>query len=311
MGKNRYNSCFSRVSMRIFIYILLFFVTNTVCKHLTGDFSENKLLTPSSANSSWSQIEGNQIDLSTFDQKYRYLGKGKQAHVFISEDGEHVLKLFRQFSPLISINFFGKSVILSISKIPFASFLFSFFWQKEGIEKRQLDFISYVNSFNLLKKETRLEYLHLAKTDCLKRKIHLYDKIGVLHQIDLDSTCFLVQKKTDLLYPTLTSLLKQKKEEEAKKLLEKFALLCLQLTKKGIINPTTIEQNYGYLQGDPILIDVGRVLTKDDLQQEVKPPIEQIYHTAHHMKKWLQIKDPLLCQYFEKILTTYANENAL
>ncbi len=309
MDEDRYNCSFLRAFMKIFIYIVLFLGLNTICKYLTGDFSESKLLAPSSENSSWSQIDGNQIEPSTFNQKYTYLGKGKQAHVFISEDGEHVLKLFRQFSPLISLNFLGKSFTLSISKIPLASHLFSFFWQKEGAEKKKLDFTSYVNSFNLLKEETKLEYLHLAKTNHLQHKVHLYDKIGVLHQIDLDSTCFLVQRKTDLLYPELASLLKQNKKDEAKKLLEKFAKLCFQLTKKGIINPTTIEQNYGYLQGDPILIDVGRILTKDDLKQESVPSIEQVYHTAHHMKKWLKVKDPLLCQYFEKILTMYADEN--
>ena len=56
------------------------------------------------------------------------------------------------------------------------------------------DFDSYKIAYENLKDETGLIYLHLNKTDFLKQKMIIIDKIGIYHEIDLDSMEFLIQK---------------------------------------------------------------------------------------------------------------------
>jgi hypothetical protein len=190
--------------------ITAFFTLNTVCKILTDDFSTDHLVPPTAADSKWAHTgEPPQIQ-KILKQKYTYLGKGKQAYVFASEDKEHVLKLFKPHIPYFHYRLFGKPCKIGISKIPFARTILEKAYAEQGEELKEKEFQSYVNSFELLKKETQLEYLHLAETDHLQHKLQIYDKIGILREIDLDSSCFLIQKKTDMLYPSLASLIKRR-----------------------------------------------------------------------------------------------------
>jgi hypothetical protein len=219
--------------------------------------------------------------------------------VFASEDGEHVLKVFKPHFPYFHYHLFGSPFKLGISKLPFAKTLFEKIYAKECKEQKENEFQSYVNSFELLQKETQLEYLHLAQTDHLQVKLKLYDKIGILREIDLDSTCFLVQRKTDLLYPSLASLIKKGELQKAKQLIRSFVDLSFKFILKGIDNPTTVEKNFGCIGLQPVQIDVGRVLIMEDFEQ-MGPKIDQIYYSVHHMKKWLAPKSELLSRYLDE-----------
>lgn len=288
--------------LKITLYLSSFIALNFLCKHLTDDFSLHFLVPPVKEDSPW-RIDTPPPHLeSLLSQKYTYLAKGKQSYVFISEDKEHVLKLFKPLAPFLEIPFFGKKLHIGLAKIPFVKSLCidytSPFYQKT----RDLEFQSYLNSFFLLSEETQLEYVHLATTHHLQKKICIFDKIGILHTIDLDSTCFLIQKKTDLLYPTLAKLLKNKETEKSKTLLKNFVEFYFHLIEKGIVNPTTLEKNIGCIDLQPIQIDVGRVLRPQDLNlQSPEVPLSQIYKSTSHMKKWLKFKDPELYLYLKQI----------
>ena len=269
------------------------------CKHLTDNFSINHLIKPASKTSKWANFDTESHPAELLKQNYRYLDKGKQAHVFISEDGKHILKLLKPFHPRFNISILGKSYPIGISSIPLAQTLFSFFYKEEQEKHREIDFQSYTNSFTLLKEETEIEYLHLAQTDHLQQTLNIYDKIGILHTLDLDNTCFILQKKANLLYPTLHNLIEKNEVENAQILIDNFVHLSFQFINKGIINPTTIEKNFGCIGLKPVQIDVGRVLTGSDLNKEEEISPDQIYRSTRHMKKWLSSKAPLLCKYLE------------
>ncbi len=285
--------------VKFLVYLSTFLVLNNICKSLTDDFSLNHLLKPSPKGSKWAQ-ESAAEPLAALNQKYFYLSKGKQAHVFVSEDGEHVLKLLKPYFPHFAVRVFGKTSNLRFSKLPFAKDIFGAMYAEKGKEQRELDFQSYVNSFVLLKEETEVEYLHLTETENLKTSIKLYDKIGILRHVDLDSTCFVLQKRTDLLYPTLHTFIKEGKETEAKEIIDAYVLLSLKFLQKGIVNPTTVEKNFGCIGLKPIQIDVGRVLRKEDMKNAPPVTLEGVYHCAHHMKKWLTIRAPELVSYLDE-----------
>jgi hypothetical protein len=292
-----------KMSHKITVCIFSFLALNFLCKSLTDDFSTNYLIHPAPKESKWNTGTPPPELEPLLDQKYTYLAKGKQAYVFLSEDKTHVLKLFKPLAPFINLPLFGKNFHIGLAKIPFVKALTIDPKSPGYLKTRDMEFQSYINSFFLLPEETKLEYLHLAETDCLKKKLKVYDKIGVLHTIDLDSSSFLIQKKTDLLYPTLSKLLKNKETEQAKVLLKNFVEFYFQLIEKDIFNPTTLEKNLGCSSDlKPVQIDVGRVLRPQDLKlADLEVPLTQIYKSTSHMKKWLKSRSPELYVYLKQI----------
>ena len=295
--------------LKFFIYAFVFFTLNIGCKHLTNNFSINHLIKPASKDSKWNSFEKSKPLPCLLNQNYRYLDKGKQAHVFISEDGNYILKLLKPASPHFNVPLLGKSYSIGFSTLPLAQTLSSFFYQEKQKKQIEVDFQSYTNSFTLLKEETELEYLHLTETDYLCQKLKIYDKIGILHTIDLDKTCFILQKKANLLYPTLNALIQENEIDKAKILIDNFVRLSFQFINKGIINPTTIEKNFGCIGLKPVQIDVGRILTAADLNIEKEPSPESIYRSTRHMKKWLANKNPSLFQYLEETIEIQKNKH--
>ena len=291
-------------SLKICIFLGSFFALNFLCKSLTDDFSKDFLIPPAPQDSVWDFKQEPEDLKSLISQKYTYLAKGKQSYVFLSEDKQHVLKLFKPQSPFLEIPFFKKTLHMGLGKIPFMNF-FCIDYNSPSFKKTQeLEFQSYQNALFLLPKKTLLEYVHLTSSKNLQKKLTLYDKIGILHTIDLDSTSFLIQKKTDLLYPTLANLLKNKEIEKTKQLLENFIEFYFDLIEMKIVNPTTLEKNIGCKDLKPINIDVGRLLRPQDLgMPDSTVPLTQIYHSTSHMKKWLKKRDPQLCSYFEEKIT--------
>ncbi len=280
---------------------LSFLMVGALCKHLTDDFSVMRLVPAHKDISLYQEKNPNNLP-QLLQQTYTYLGKGKQAYVFVSEDKKHVLKLFKPFFPSYSITILGHSFNCRFSKIPFIQTIYSFFYPEEGRRRREQDFRSYINAFTILKEDTVLEYLHLSETNNLHNSLQIVDKIGVSHTIDSNTSCFLIQRKIDLLYPTLADCLQKNDIEKAKKLIESFARLSLKLAQLKIVNPTTIEENWGCLEDQSLLLDVGRLLTAQDLHKN-PPSLDQAYHTIHHLKKWLSKHSPSLCQYLEESLS--------
>jgi len=245
--------------------VVLFFTLNLICKNLTTNFSTDFLVPPTDAGSEW-DIPSSPDNLNEMlDQKYTYLSHGNQAYALESEDRKYVLKLFRSAPPTIRFSLFRKKLKFNSGKLPFVQLLFQRFYSEKCQEIRDLAFRSYVNSFSLLKNETQVEYLHLATTSHLKKSLIIYDRIGILRSIDLNSTCFLLQKKTDLLYPTLAKLIQNNELDSAKEILSNFVQLGSQMIKQEIINPTTLKKNIGCLGLHPVQIDIGKVLRKQDL----------------------------------------------
>ncbi len=293
-----------KTSYKVTIFIFSFLALNFLCKSLTDDFSSYYLLPPAPSGSEWTTNQAPQNLDEILSQKYTYLdnAKGKQSYVFVSEDKMHVLKLFKPLSPFLAFSLFGKTFHIGLAKIPFVKALSIKPSSDSYLRTRDLEFQSYINSFFLLPEETKLEYIHLATTNHLQKKLKIYDKIGVLHTIDLDSSSFLIQKKTDLLYPTLSRLLKNKETQKAKLLLKNFVEFYFYLIEKDIVNPTTLEKKLGCFDLKTIQIDVGRVLRPQDLQlADFKVPLTQIYQSTAHMKKWLKSRSPELYIYLKQI----------
>ena len=88
-----------------------------------------------------------------------------------------------------------------------------------NIQRLQYHLTNYKNSFLDLKEEkTGLILVHTNRTNTLKQFVTLIDKTDVRASRFLDDMTYILQKRADLIYPTLNRLYTEKKFEEAKSL---------------------------------------------------------------------------------------------
>lgn len=203
--------------------------------------------------------------------KFTYFGRGLQSFCFLSEDGNYVLKIFN--------NKMQKNY----------AFFKKFSKEKANTLQKKIErtFKSYQIAEEELKNETAFLYFHPVKSSILQKKVILVDKLGIEHNIDLDKTGFILQKKAILVYPWLKKLIEQGKMEEAKNSISSLVNLFLFKFKKGIADSDPlIRTNFGFLDGNPIQIDVGP-FSKDPKIQDKKVYLPEILRITASLEDWL------------------------
>lgn len=89
-----------RIGAALFALIVLYQVLAAFCLKRTDTFtitgiSSNRPFDPAWQTRPLSEQEQKEFDAATA-QKYRYFGKGGQCYAFFSEDGQYVIKFFKQ-----------------------------------------------------------------------------------------------------------------------------------------------------------------------------------------------------------------------
>ena len=276
--------------LKLLLFIVCFFSVARLCRGQTDGFTWEKVRSSLSYHPAWA-VENPPVDNNIFNQRYTYLGKGAQSFVFASEDGQYVIKFFRHHhmrAPWI------------IRTLPYA-------WAKAQAEKRAAkvgkDFLSYKIAYESMPEETGLVYLHLNKTkDLFKKKVTFVDKIGIAHAINLDKMEFFVQKRATLLYPAIESLMDQEKPEEAKQAIAALVDLLHKRCQKGIFDKDPdLNTNFGYAEGRPIQIDVGRF--KID-PQHASPEVyrQELVKITDNFHQWLMARYPMLDEFLKEKL---------
>ncbi len=267
------------------------------CHHQTKGFALSKisgnfpLENPSLEN----QLTLPPTAVCKFDQKFRFLGRGAQSFVFVSEDNQIILKLFN--------NRYQK-------KISFLSFLCNLplikNWalkQKELFEKKlENSFTSYQLAFDEMADQTALLYLHLNPTSDLPHKLTLVDPLNISHQIDPNQFAFLFQKKVEMVYPSLQNWITSGKEEMAKRAIASLIQLFIWKWEHSIEdNDPLIRTNYGFLDTQAIQIDVGPLSKRDELEEKTLFK-QEIARIMSSLKNWLAGNAPQLLSYLDQEL---------
>jgi hypothetical protein len=229
------------------------------------------------------------------DLKYSYLGKGCQSYVFVSEDGEYVLKFFKyqRFRPQTWLSY-----------ITFLPGMENYLNKKIAKKKEKLDsvFISWKIAYENLQPETAVAYVHLNKTQNLNKKLIIFDKMGLKHELDIDNYEFMIQHKANMLCPTLSKLANQNKINEAKEIIHKLILMILSEYHRGYAdNDHALMQNTGVLNGRPIHIDAGQFVRN---QRVTHPDVyhQEIFNKTWKFRKWLEKHHPELAEYLNNLL---------
>lgn len=175
-------------------------------------------------------------------QPFHYLDRGRQSFVFGSEDGRYVLKFFdtRLFN----------------------------FERTEMIAKKMRRLIEGYRLADLLDREhTGIIFVQLEPTNVNDLPILVTDRFGFQHTIDLTQVPFILQKRVVPTRRVLSTFLLQGDVSAAKQHLRLIIDMYMDEYRKGLFDRDhNFMYNTGFVEGQPIRIDVGRLLADDSIK---------------------------------------------
>ncbi|MES2121791.1 MAG: hypothetical protein V4492_03310 [Chlamydiota bacterium] len=266
------------------------------CHHQTRGFrlskiTENTALLPTGAVAESCPAS---ID-SLLHQKFHYFARGKQSFAFLSEDGEYVLKIFN--------NTYQRKIraFHLLSHLPWIGN-----WAKEKElyfqSKLSRTFQSYHIAMNQMQEKSGLYYAHLFSSHSLPEKLTLIDPLHIEHTLNPNTLGFLIQKRVQLVYPSLKSWIDEDKWEEAQAALHSLMELFFWKFRNGIAdNDPLIRTNYGFAGTKACQIDVGP-LSQDDSLKKIEHQKEEITRISSSLKKWLNENGPQLIPFLDREL---------
>ena len=266
---------------------------------VTGGFCLSNIKSNFTYDSRWTTralSEAEQKDVNRIlSQEFRYLGKGCQSYVFISEDGEYVVKFFKyqRFRPQFWLRY--------LTFIPPVS---NYYDKKIGQKKEKLEalFTSWKIAYEELQPETGLVYVHLNHTDSLPGRFCFYDKIGMKHVVNMNEMQFLIQKRADMLCPTIEKWMAEGKEEETKLLLSSLiAMINSEYHRNLADNDHALMQNTGVYCSLPVHVDVGQFVRNEEISNPAFYH-QELFNKAYKFRIWLQQRYPQLLQHVDEEL---------
>ncbi|MFA5250611.1 MAG: hypothetical protein WC371_04325 [Parachlamydiales bacterium] len=220
-----------------------------------------------------------------FKQPFSYLGKGRQAFVFLSADGKYVVKFFNFH------HFYYPGQI-------------SYPFLKDKTGRLKLTFSSYGLAFDRLREETGLLGLHLRQDGRFQKKLQVKGPLGQSFVIDLGRTYFVVQKKVE---PLKSCFFRLKGQGQLEAGIEAFLQTVLTRLQKGIVDQDLDGvKNYGFLDGRAVNFDAGR-FSFQELSQEALA--KELGRSSRKLLRWLQKEGFQESGYLERRLAELAFQN--
>jgi hypothetical protein len=233
-----------------------------------------------SYSKSTSGLDYDQLD-PIFSQPFHFLGSGKQMIAFESADGNYVLKLFNPMRPLKKQWYTRWKYWKRYSSLKWISR--EWFQKKARLKKL---FLRHNLAFERLPEETGLLFVHLNPSKRVCHYVHLTDRKGKTHILALETTPFVLQKKAVL----AATYLKQLDQKGVMQAIYEMEKLFDKRLRVGITDRIqTMENNYGFVNGKPIQIDVGRIRFDPDLIDHPEEERERILSNFH---AWVEGKLP-------------------
>jgi hypothetical protein len=281
-------------SLFLILAICACYAAGRLYYRVTGGFTMSNIEAEIPYNAKWdmhplSSSEKEEIN-QALNQPFTYLGKGCQAYVFASNDGQYVIKFFKyqRFRPQAWINLF--TFLPSVANYQVVK-------AQEKNEKLNKVFTSWKIAYEVLKNETGVVYVHLNKTPEWNQFLTIRDKMGFFHRVDLDQTEFMLQKRATMLCPTIDQLMAKDKTEEATLLIDRLlTMLLLEYGAGYADNDHALMQNTGVLNGFPIHVDVGQFIHNASVQAP-KVYKQELYDKTFQFHRWLKESYPTLASH--------------
>ncbi|NGX39057.1 MAG: hypothetical protein KR126chlam1_00377 [Chlamydiae bacterium] len=266
-----------RKNLKLLGFALAIFAVAHFAQRQTDGFTLQKI-----SRSLLQEETTTQVDVP--NMRYHYLTKGGQSYVFLSEDGEYVLKLFRD-SKRQNLSLLHRLLPLKI-----------FETKLKKLEEEQRETLkSYQLAFERLKRETALHSIHLNTGLPTIQALRIVDKLGIEHTIDGNLYPFILQKKAKSVKEHIEELMQKGHHDHARVALEKLAALIKgRIAAKIHDGDPNLSKNFGFLGGRPVQIDAGRFsMSRPAKRQRLKSSKEDL-------QNWINEHHPQLSEAFDE-----------
>lgn len=222
-------------------------------------------------------MENPQTLTPILNQTFTYFSKGSQSYVYLSADGQYVLKFLKQ------------------NKLR----------GEDRNEKKIKTFNAIKTALQLFRKETGILYAHLTSSQPFCQIVHLVDRHGKEHHIDLNFTHCLLQKRANLIYPRIDALMELGESEKAHAVILSVLDLLAHLGSAGVIdNDPILRKNFGLIDDQAVQIDIGRMQIDPDRVDGTQYTGE-LRSITTSFGKWIYLNHPTLSPFFEEALQRY------
>lgn len=228
--------------------------------------------------------------LSHLNQPYRYLGHGNQSYVFVSEDGEYILKFFKYARPPIPA---------WASRIPLLNKFKPFSLKRinKAAAKKKRDFEAYQLAYKELREETGLLYLHLNPSENTYPNIPIRDQFNNAYILDLNTTPFVLQKRAVPAFRQFSRWIKNGEIEKAQQGIHNlFDLFSRRISKHIEDDDSNFYSNCGFIGETPILIDPGHFIINPSLS-----PHAELHELSVELQKWFAKHYPPLASHVQPL----------
>ncbi len=271
------------------LFLIAFNTLEHFCHQKTKGFSLERIRFHSPS------LQSETADPSTFallDQTFRYFGNGNQCYAFISEDGQYILKFFK---------YADSAPPAWTAKIPVLNQFKSFGLKRinKAAWKRNRDFQGYQLAFDRFRDETGLLSLHLHPTRNGYPTITLYDKLNIIHSLDLNTTPFILQKRATPVFDQFNAWLKTGDIDKVRHGIDNLISLCKKRIACNLYDDdANFYSNIGFVGETPILIDPGHFISGPS-------PASELENLTLKLKEWFAKHHPPLVSYVEASLLSH------
>jgi len=210
-----------------------------------------------------------------------FIGAGKQFYAFETADHQYVVK-FMKFS--------RRRPLPWLEKLPFFQS-----WKISYLTERAKR-LTNLKASSLLARQFLSSEAAIVSYP-LSKNLTLIDKLGIAHHIDRSQTEFIVQKKAA---PFTTYF--DKNPSLAHILISSYLKTVSSHCRKGICNlDPIIDRNYGVVDNQMILMDIGSLLAHPKLKSLARQQLE-IFMEVLPLREWLQNNHPEHVTFFDQAL---------
>ncbi|MBY0528646.1 MAG: hypothetical protein K2P51_00460 [Rhabdochlamydiaceae bacterium] len=268
------------------------------CNRQTQGFRYYSLLSDLPNDTRWevdplSQKQMEEIH-AKLDQPFTFLNSGGWCYAFLGADGKTILKFYNHEHlslPHIFKHFSWPKLLFHSPRISPHERYF-----------QEFNFTSCTLVYRHLKELSGLLYVHLNKTEDLHKKVILYDKIGVRHEIDLDRTEFVVQERAELLFDHLEQFHSRNDLSGAKRAINQLLECLLTFSRQGIRDlDQKLYENFGFVDNKAIALDLSSFV----FDPEIKRPAvykKEILFKTQRLGRWIKKHYPELLPHFDEQL---------
>jgi hypothetical protein len=139
-------------------------------------------------------------------------------------------------------------------------------------------FERYQLAFDEIPEESGLIYLHLDPSTCLSQSLQVIDKRGRSFEVDLNQSPFVLQEHGELVTTYFSHLMEQGEKAQAEEGIKALHAMFYSRAQKGITDRIqTVHNNYGFVNGRAIQIDLGRIRKDEAVALEPEKEVERIF----------------------------------